>query len=300
MYHAVKPNKDEKAACDELQNVMANSQACLADSQAEMGSMLSTLDELSAEAYDYNTMMNDMIIEEKTSYDGYAASLEALKTKSASGQPLTESERALWAEAAAMMAETGGNIEDISSDGTATVAGIQDDMASFQDGYNYIGETVAEVQGAAEYTQQFAQGARTGMYVAAASQTMNAVSGAVAGARLLSTGMAPGMWWQLPIAAASLAAGVTSGIAAKEQFDWAGQAGTAKELGGETLELNAQTNDILLADVETYGALTDGVGGLEHVIPDDVEPPEESAPPPLETPTSMKKPVDTSGLKRLT
>ena len=143
-YMAKKPNKTEKEACDKLQDTMAESQAATMSAQEEMAAMGEELMTLSDEAATYNEEANEQIEEEKTEYDMYMQTYTALKEKAESGEQLTEEEKALYTEIVGLLTESGEVIQEVQDDTSDTVTTIYDDMGTFQEGYDYAAETVAE------------------------------------------------------------------------------------------------------------------------------------------------------------
>ena len=274
-YAIKKPNKESKEACDKLQGEMNNAQAETMAAQEEMASMGEELMSLSDEANEANEDANDDIKEQKAEYDLYMESYTTLKEKAESGKPLTDSEKELYEVLVKLMTETGKNIDKTSAEASDNVNDIYDDMGTYQDGYDNAAETIGNIEGLTDYAESFDKETRALCYVEGAAQTLNAASGAIAGARLLATGWAN--WANMILGIASVAAGVTSGVAAGQQFKWAGEVGNEIELRKGTQDLNAATNDVYDIEVDNYGAWMGGVEDLELNIPDDVEAPKDSA-----------------------
>lgn len=281
-YHIKKPNKVSKEACDKLQDQMAGAQSAALEAQDEMEAMGEELMAMSDEANDANEEANEYIEEQKAEYDLYMESYTALKEKAESGEPLTDSEKKLYEELITSMTETGEIITETTEETSDNVNDIYDDMGSYQDGYDYAAETVGEIEGLTDYAESFDKSTKTLCNVEGVAQTLNAASGLAAGVRLFA-----GPWWNWIIGAASMAAAGVSGLAAKEQFQWAGEVGTEIDMRKDTQDLNAATNDMYAQEVDNYDGWMSGVEDLEIEIPDDVEPPEDTPlPQPMgETPT---------------
>jgi hypothetical protein len=81
--------------------------------------------------------------------------------------------------------------------------------------------------------------------------------------------------WALGIA--TIAAGVSSGVAAGQQFKLAGEVGNEIQMRKTAQDINAETSDMYDIEIDNYDALMSGVGDLEIELPDDVEPVEESS-----------------------
>ncbi|MCM1003013.1 MAG: YkyA family protein [Candidatus Gastranaerophilales bacterium] len=289
MYRVMKPNKTQKEACDELQNVMANNQAALSETQADMENMANEIIDLSDQANEANEEANDNIEEQKTEYDMYKASYEALKAKAESGEPLTEEEKALYQELIKYMTETGENITETQENTTDVVGNLYDDIGTYQEGYDYAAETMGEVEGSTDYAASVDATTRDQCYTEAVSQGLNAVGGAVSGAQLLGSG--PWFW---ALGAASIAAGISSGFASAEQISMAGEVGTEIDMRKDTQNFNTETMDMYDEEIDAYDGFMTGVEDLELEIPDDVAAPEDTALPPTTgdgLPTGTPEPI---------
>ena len=288
-YLAAKPNKEGKEACDAMQNEMLNAQGAATDAQSEMEAMGEELITLSDEANEYNEEANEQIEEQKSEYDMYMQSIEALKAKVESGEPLTEDEKALYSELVKLASESGVTIQETTEETGETVEDIYSDMGSYQEGYDYAAETIGEIEGLTDYAESFDKTTQTMCYVEGASQTLNAASGASAAARLFA-----GPWWNWIIAGLSLGASAASGVGAAEQFKWAGEVGTEIDMRESTQDLNAETSDMYSQEIDNYDGWMTGVEDLELEIPDEIEPPEETALPESTTTGTEEPEVKTS------
>ena len=268
-YYIAKPNKDQKEACDELQNTMQDAQASLAAAQDDMSSAGDEIVDLSDEAQAYNEDANDEIEDKKTEYDMYKASYDALIEKVNSGESLTEDEKALMQELVPMMQQLGVDIGDLSNETTDNVGEIYDEMGTYQDTYDNAASTMGEVEGVTDYAESFDGATRTSCYVEAGAQTVNATSAGLAAARLAGKAF---VGWAF--AAIGVAAAASSGVAAAQQFKWAGDVGTEIGLRKETQDINATTTDMYDENIDIYAGQMEGVEDLELEIPEDMEDPE--------------------------
>ena len=269
-YMAKKPNKEQKEACDELQNEMINSQNALTSAQGDMQTYSDEVIELSDEAAVYNEDANENVEENKAEYDMYRASYDALMAKVEAGETLSEDEKALLKELVPLMQELGVAIEETSTDTTDAVSEIYDEMGTYQEGYDNAAATMAEVQGVTDYAESFDEATRTNCYVSAASQILNAANGATSGAKLCATaGFNIGQWI---MGGAAIAAGVTSAAAAApEQMKWAGEVGTEIDMRRATQDFNAQTTEIYDESIDGYEGTMGTVEDMTMAIPEDIE-----------------------------
>lgn len=279
-YIAKKPNKDQKEACDALQDEMVNSQAALSTAQSEMETAADEVTTLSDEAAEYNESANENIEETKSEFDFYRASYEALMAKVEAGETLSEDEKSLLKELVPIMQELGVTIEETSGDTTDTVSEIYDEMGSYQEAYDNSAATVAEVQGVTDFAESFDEATRTNCYVEAAAQGLNAASGATA-AYKAGAFAASGSWafgataWAWAFAGMGAAGFGMSTYGAAEQIKWAGQVGNEIEMRKATQDLNATTTDIYDESIDGYEGYMSTVEDMELLIPEDMEAPEE-------------------------
>ena len=277
LYQAKKPNKDEKEACDALQDEMINSQNALYSAQDDMSAAGDEITALSDEAQTYNEDANENIEEQKSEYDTYKASYDVLMEKINAGEPLTESEQELFKELVPLMQELGVGIQTTQEETTEVAEDIYDEMGTYQTDYDNAASTVGEVQGVTDYAESFDESTRTTCYVEAASQTLNAASGTKAGIQAgISAAASFGFnAWAWACAAMGAAAGVMSGLGAAEQFKWAGEVGTEVDMRKDTQGINSTTNDIYDESIEGYEGAMVGVEEMELEMPEDMENPEE-------------------------
>ncbi len=275
-YTAKKPNKTEKEACDELQNSMTDSQAALASAQGDMETYASEVEELSDEAAAQNEDANDSIEEDKTEFDMYKASYEALIEKMQSGEALTEEEKNLLNELIPLLQELGVNIQKTSDEATDTVSSLYDEIGTYQDGYDEAASTMAEVEGVTNYAEGFDEATRIMCYVEGASQGLNAASGAQAAYQAGAFAASGGIFtaWAWAFAAMGAAGAAMSGVGTAQQIKWAGDVGTEIDMRKETQNLNVDTQGVYDENIDVYAGQLENVEGLELEIPDDLEVPE--------------------------
>ncbi len=283
-YWAIKPNKEGKEACDDLQTEMTGAQETLGETQEEMSAMGEEIMFLSDEALAVNEDANENIEEQKSEYDMYYESLTALKEKIDSGEPLTDSEKELYKEVIKCLGEIGVNIEKLGEDTTDEVAELYDEMGSYQDGYDEVAKTMGEIEGLTDYASEIDSSTQTQAYILGAALAANAAaSGTVAGFLFADMNI---FTKAVSAVFGGIAAGaaVSNAFAAKEQFEWAGQIGTEIDMRKKTQSLNSETMEKSDEEIDAYDGWMQGVEDLELKIPDDIEPVEDTALP-TETPT---------------
>jgi hypothetical protein len=301
-YTLKKPNKDEKKACDALQDVMTDNQGALEDAQGEMATMSGELIELTDEANEANEDANDKIKKAKTIYDMHKSSYLILKDKIDAGIALTESEKELYTQSVKNMSKTSANITSTEEDASGTIGEIYDDMGTYQDGYDYAAETMGEVQGSTDYAESFDSQTRTLCIVEAAAQGLNATSGAIATYKATTAASAPGMWWMYAFAAMGAAGAIMSGLGTAEQIKWAGKVGDEIGMRKDTQDMNDATMEMYDEEIDSYDGFMQDIGDLEIEEPDDIEPPENAADPNTNSdptvPTGTPDPLNPTGVKK--
>ena len=277
LYMAKKPNQPQKEACDAMQDEMVNSQNALYAAQDDMSAAGDEVIALSDEAQTYNEDANETIEENKSEYDSYKASYDALMKKITAGETLTDDEKELLQELIPLMQELGVGLQETQEETTETAEDIYDEMGTYQEDYDNSAETVGEVQGVTDYAQSFDESTRTMCYIEAASQGLNAASGAnaayQAGAFAASGG--PFTAWAWAFSAAGAAGAAMSGVGVAQQFKWAGEVGTEIDMRETTQDINSETNDIYDESIEGYEGAMVGVEEMELEMPEDFENPEE-------------------------
>ncbi len=288
-YFIARPNKEGKEACDALQDEMINADNALYAAQEEMAAAGEEVAALSDEAAVYNEDANEVVEETQGEYEFYKRTYDTLMAKVEAGEPLTEEEKTLLQEILPVMQELGIVIEETSEDTANSVTEVYDTMGEYQQNYDTAAETVGEVQGLTDYAESFDQTTRNSCYVEGASQSVNAVSAAVAGAQLMGMG-----FWNWALGIASIAAGVTSGVQAAEQFKWAGEIGTEIEMRKNTQDLNLNTNDIYDESIDGYEGTMATVEELSITIPEEIGEVQEEMEVPEETPAIPEGTNETS------
>lgn len=235
------------------------------------------LTELSDEAQMANEDANDEIEEQKSEFDTYKATYDALMEKVEAGETLTDDEKELLQELVPIMQELGVGISETQEETTEVAGDIYDEMGTYQEGYDNAAATVGEVEGLTDYAESFDESTRTMCYVEAGAQTLNAASGTKAGLQAGKFAASGGIFtaWAWGFAAMGAAGAVQSGIGATQQFQWAGDVGTEIDMRRDTQDVNSLTNDIYGESIENYDGWMSGVEELEIEMPEDMEDPEE-------------------------
>ena len=297
-YMAKKPNKEEYEATGQLVGEMGNAQAALGETQEEMSYMADELMALSDEAYMFNEEANIEIEEQKSEYDLYMETYLTLKAKIDSGQGLTKEEKSTYKALVGYLQETGQLIVETQEETTAIVGEVYDDMATYQEGYDYAAQTVAEVDGLTGYAESFDKATQIMCYVEGGAQALNVASGGWSAAQAFALA-ASGSWafgataWAYAFGVMGIAGVGMSTYGMAEQFKWAGEIGNEIEMRKTAQDINAETNDIYDVEIDNYDGLMGGVEDLDIEMPDDVAPPEDTAIPIAEA--EEKNSVSTNG-----
>ena len=291
-YLADKPNEEQVKACDDLLGQMEALQQSLLEYQAQMDAMAQEIAEAEEEAASVNDEANENMDTSKTEYDVFVASYCALVEK-AKTQGLTDEERGLVEDLFAAISGTGEEINTTSEDAQTTVGDIYSDMGTYQEGYDEAAAGMAGVEGVTDFAEEFDERTQALCQVSAAGQAANSLSGAMSGAKLILRGASKG-WLgvaQIILGGFAIAAGVGSGVAAKEQYDMSGQVGVEIDARTGTQDLNGNTMDAYDQSIDFYAGAMNNVENLELTVPDDVDAPTETVP---DNPPPSNKPVDPS------
>ena len=266
-YMIKKPNKEQKEACVAMEDVLNDSQASLEQTQAEMADADDAHVEMAEEAQATTEDGNDEIEDKKTTLDLYRAQYDVLMEKAQSGQPLSEDEKSFLKEVVPLMQELGGGINDTAETVHDDVSDIYEEMSDNADEvFNAASETMGEVEGVTDFAESFDDSTRTMCYVEAGSQTLNAASGAAAGAKLFA-----GPWWNWVLGGAAIAAAGVSGLGAAEQVGYAKEVGDEIHLRRDIQDLNANTSEVFDERVDDFDGYMSGIEDLTIEMPKDLE-----------------------------
>lgn len=298
-YWIKRANKDEHEAAVALMPEHSKFQADLNTEQGNMNTYAGEIVEASDEATDANEEGNEDIQKKKAEYDQQKQIYLALKAKIDSGVSLSASEKALYNGTIQKLGELATEIDALTALTQEKVEEKNEDLSDFQSKYDETAATMGFIQGVTEYAASFDKTAEILCYVEGAAQVLNGASSAYsayeAGAFALSGTWAFGATaWAWAFVALGIAAVVSSGIAAGEQFTWAGEIGKEIDARESTEELNASTMEIYEAEVDAYDGAIDTVSDLELAVPEDIEAPE--ATPLPQEPVVQPQPAG-SGLK---
>lgn len=280
LYLTNKPNKEQKEACDALQDEMVNAQNALGAAQGDMEMAAGEVETLSDEAAGYNEDANENIEDDKAEFDIYRASYDALIAKAKARGALSEDEKFLLKELTPIMKELGVSINETSEDTTDAVSEIYDEMGDYQELYDNSASTIAEVEGLTDFAESFDEATQTSCYVETAAQGLNAASSAKSSAQAFALASS-GSWafgataWAYAFGVMGASGAAMSGAGAIEQLDWAGQVGNEISLRKEAQDLNADTTDIYDESIDGYEGYMSTVEDMELLIPEDMEVPEE-------------------------
>ncbi len=277
-YLAKKPNKEQKEACDALQSEMTNSQAALDAAQSDMSTYNDEVIALSDEAAVYNEDANEQIEENKSEFDVYKATYDALMEKVKSGETLSEDEKSLLKELVPIMQELGVTINETSEETTDTTSEIYDEMDSYVEGYDNAAATVAEVQGLTDFAESFDEATKTNCTVEAVAQSLNSASGATAATKAGIFANSGGIFtaWAWAFAGMGAAGAAMSATGAGQQSKWAGEVGNEIDMRKTTQDLGNTTSEIYDESIDGYEGSLSTVEDLELLIPEDMEVPEEA------------------------
>ena len=234
-YWIDRPNQEEKAACDELLNQMANNEMALNDQSGVLKVLQEDIMLKSQETADANAKANDEIKFARSNQFLYQSTINRLEAKKSAGQELTIEEKNTLTTYKGYVRAEEGNVTQIADEITAFTKDsiiTTDEMAG---DYDDVAGTIAEVQGVVDYAASIDKAAQASAYMEAVGQGLNAASGAMAAAKLFMTSGGIN-WVNIAMGVAASAASVSSLGAGAEQVLWAGQIGneiSARETVGD-------------------------------------------------------------------
>lgn len=272
-YLAQKPNKEQyEALMKTQQSEFPQGNSALEDAKSEMEKATEEATEKAEEAEEKNEAANQEIEEEKAGYDFMKVEMEALQEKTRRGAKLTQGEKSVMAELAPEMQKSGENIETIQKDTGKEVEDINEEIGDKIEVYDNAAETIGEVDGLAEMTEEYDENTKGMCYLEAAAQGINGVSAAVAAGKLTAKAIVPGQHWLFVPAAV----GAYASYKSLKDF-MPEQLRMAKDISGEIDERRDLQDNITQkyedyeTNLDTFEGNQETVEELELDIPEDLE-----------------------------
>ena len=285
MYRISKPNKAQKEAIDVYAEDMGELQSTTGKTQDELATMDSELIEHSDNAAATAETANTSMADARTLYQFHADTIEYFEKAKTAGHNFTQDEIDLYQESVQYMAQLNEEVGTTQAEAETTVQDIYDDMKGYEDGFNTAAENVAYVEGYTDEASKVDESTQVQCYIEGASQSVNALGAAKDGYEAITFGLGSSVETFGATAAyivaggLAVAAGVSDGLAAAEQFKWAGETGNEIKAREATQDLNSGTSDLYNENNDYYQGYMENVEGLSVVRPDDmVVPPEGDIP----------------------
>ncbi|MBQ7125666.1 hypothetical protein IJO12_01110, partial [bacterium] len=267
-YWATKPNEEEKEAVVAMQEQIITGQQESAAAAQEMVNMEANAIALSDEAFAVNEAANNAMMVEKTEFDFFASSIEALQEKADTRGGLDKDEQALYQTLVTETQATSTIIDTISTDTTTEVNQLNDEILNYQDDFDSAAQSAINLQAMTEYTASFDKSTQNTCYVEGIGQGMNAYSATTASIKLL--GNSGPCWWNYAIAAVGLAAAASSGIAVGQQMGYAQEIKGEMDVRTQAETVNASTIATYDTTIQGYGSAYEATMSLEMLVPEDV------------------------------
>lgn len=277
-------NKEQAEALEILQGEMAQANSQTIQEQNNMKKMAEELRQASDEASEANENANDRIVEEKSKNELYKVAYDELVAKNEAakngGEPLTDEEQEMLAQLVEYMTATNANMENIQNENAAILKDVNEDMGTYQQGYDDSAKVLGEIDGLTEYAEKFDESTKVAATLEGVLQGVNVADAGVNLTRALFRMGSLGWtgWGAVAYGAAAAAALAGGGMSTKEavnQFNYA-------KIAGEEIKLRDNTqssNEVSKENLKKH--LTDDLAGnIETVnnlyleMPDEVEAPE--------------------------
>ncbi len=265
LYWIVRPNKESYEAVKKMMEEFSTIQSTTAKAGSNLQQTGQGIDEMADEAAAINEETNQTIAEETAEAHQYQVSQKALAHKAQTNGYLSDSEKSLYNNLAGHLEESNETIQGLSASTQDEVGDLYNQIQSELTLYDETAAVVADTQGQIDFAADIDKATQTNCYIEGASQSMNAISGAIAGARLLV-----GPFWQWIIAGLSFGAAASSGVAAAQQFKWAGDIGKEIDMREMTQGINTKTSDIYDEELENFALNSEIIEGLEILEPEEM------------------------------
>ena len=275
-YWAMRPNEEAQEACTALETEMEAAQQLLLSTQEEMGCYGDEIIELSDLAFTYNEETNEELKEKQAEYEMYLEAFTTIQAKIEAGEELTPEEKEFYQKLVGLLQEIGVQIEGLTADTTDEVGDLYEEIGAYQDGFDTAAETMGEIEGLTDFAESFDKDAQTQAYVLGSVLSLNSAASGTIATFLFADGNPFTKLVSAVFACAAAGAAVSNGVAAQEQFRWAGDIG--EEIGARegVQSTNTETMDVYEEQIDYFAGYMEGVEDLELEVPDGIVPPEGS------------------------
>ena len=279
-YRAAKPNAPEKKASEEAAETLPELQNQAAENDSTMDCLDEELQDMTDIASETTEEANDGMAELKTDYEMNADVIEYYKKAQVQGYQLTADDYETWKQSAQYMTENGEEIAAMNEEAAANVEEIRDDMDNFEGEYNDVADNMDANITYCDYVAGFDESTYTQTLIQAGVQGLGAATSGLDAASAFSmagsTIAAP--WVAAAYAAAgavAVAAGISDGLAAAEQYNWSTEIDAQIEAREATEDMNDANIEHYDENVDYYEGYKGDVDDLCLEVPDDVDEPEE-------------------------
>ena len=223
LYTTTKPNKKEHDALEELAQQIIEAQSTISGQEVTLEEKEAEITELSEQATKATEDSNQEIANKQEKFVKNMASYKILMARVASGESVSDSDKALLKGTARNLKTAGEEITSLSDKSQDEILVASDEIESKQGDYDSVAETLASIQGLTDLCESYDQATRTLCIVEAASQSLNVASGVQAS---IEAGIAAASSMGFNVyAIACVAMGVSgaamSGVGAVEQSKFA-------------------------------------------------------------------------------
>ena len=279
-----KPNKEPANACEDMMEVLEESQNDLTDKNSEMEEETNDIVKMSEDAEQKNKEANEKIEDNKTIIDFYQKQYDALMAKAEAakngGEPLTPEEKAVLTKIAPLMTQLSGEIGETNESTSDEVEDLYSKIEGKQETYDDTAETMAEVQGTTEFAASFDTDTKHNANLVKDTALLGTIGAAgVVATGVKALGYAP--LWDKIFAGIAIAEGISSGIilrnVMKDQNQYANTAEVEIQYRGQTEELNAEINENYETNLDTFAGSLETVEDLEIEMPEELAVVDEAA-----------------------
>ena len=177
LYTTTKPNKKEHDALEELAQQIIEEQSTISGQEVTLEEKEAEITELSEQATKATEDSNQEIANKQEKYVKNMASYKILMARVASGESVSDSDKAFLKGTARNLKIAGEEITSLSDKSKDEILVASDEIESKQGDYDSVAETLAKTQGLTDLCESYDQATRTLCIVEAASQSLNVASG---------------------------------------------------------------------------------------------------------------------------
>ena len=300
-----KANEEEVKAVNELYGEMETQGKNVEKQEKELVKIDKLITVASENAIEENEAANAKIDKVAGEHTAFEQEYLYLQAKIDRGEQLTPSEQLTYNTLVNDMKSSSGTIETLKTKSSEALQENKEEIGQYSSAFDTVTTNIANIKGVTDYASEIDEATQKSCTNQAKIQKINSIAGytAAAGMAISTAVFATELGWINPVAWVVAAAGavlaglaitgaVFSGKAAKEQAQWAQDAGNEIVLRQETESANTNAQENLESGIDNYNVVKGDIETRTVLSPNDLLVPEGET-----TPETAVNPSANSGAK---